>query len=317
MPDACIIAFGMAGFLSRPSVCGFSFGRNLSRLHYPVEASIRSVLPLCDRFVFAVGRGEDDTRARVEAVAREEPKVDIIDTEWPDVRTNGEVLAIEANKAMVAAEATGCTWGFYIQADEVVHESDHAAIVAGMARWADVTEVKALVFRYLHFVLDYVTVDPWMYHKASRIVRLDGSCHIVGDGCGPALRDYSGPVNGGNGYLDKHHLGGHARWAAGGAWSRRARIFHYGWVRKGGDLTSKLQMVENLWRGGRARPEDAGLHDGSSRWAERYPILKRFGGTHPSVMNAITSTSDRYADLPTRWANPRFYREVMRHGFHG
>lgn len=170
------------------TICGFSFGRNLSKLNYPVEAAVTSVLPLCDRFVFAVGQSDDDTRDRVAAIS---PKVEIIDTTWPDVQIDGTVLAIEANKAMAAAEATGCTWGFYIQADEVVHEDDLPTIRAAMDSWAEHTKVKALLFRYLHFMLDYQTIDPWMYHKACRIVRLDGTCTIFGDACGPGLKDYT------------------------------------------------------------------------------------------------------------------------------
>lgn len=49
------------------SVCGFSFGRNLTQLNYPVEAAVRSVLPLCDRFVFAVGHSDDDSPPKPDA----------------------------------------------------------------------------------------------------------------------------------------------------------------------------------------------------------------------------------------------------------
>lgn len=84
-------------------VCGFSFGRNLTKLDYPVEAAVRSILPLCHRFIFAVGKSEDDTRSRVEKI---DLKVEIIDTVWPGVKVNGAVLAIEANKPMAAAQTT-------------------------------------------------------------------------------------------------------------------------------------------------------------------------------------------------------------------
>ena len=191
--------------------------------------------------------------------------IDILDTEWPDVRVDGQVLAIEANKAMEAAERiaaeSGCTWGFYIQADEVIHEDDLPKIEWAMRGWAEHREVKALMFRYLHFVLDYQTIDPWMYHKACRIVRLDGTCKIFGDACGPGFKDPSPAVLKINdGYLDKRHKGTHVQWARfpsvkldppppGSFDKRPARVFHYGWVKTPPQLDDKFAMVDELWLG--------------------------------------------------------------------
>ena len=304
---------------TRPTVCGFSFGRNLSTLDYPVEQSVRSILPLCDRFVFAVGQSDDDSRERVAAIESDTGvKIEIVDTEWPDVRTGGKVLAVEANKAMTAAEATGCDWGFYIQADEVIHEKDIPLIRDAMSRWQNVSQVKALMFQYLHFVMDYQTIDPWMYHKASRVIRLDETCHIVGDGCGPKMRSYSGRVHGGNGYLDKHHLGGHVQWAADATGSARARVFHYGWVKSREELEAKMGMLEKLWWGrldaGQAQAKRA---DKLAHLVDRYPILKKYDGLHPAVMAQRIAGHERFARVSSRWINPRFYAEVLRHGFHG
>ncbi len=298
------------------SVCGFSFGRNLTKLNYPVEAAVGSVLPLCDRFVFAVGASDDDTRKRVAAIS---PKMEIIDTVWPDVQVDGEVLAIEANKAMTAAQDTGCTWGLYIQADEVIHEDDLSLIRAAMDHWQPHPHVKALMFRYLHFVLDYQTIDPWMYHKACRIVRLDESCRIFGDACGPGLRDYTGSIN--DGYLDKRHLGGHVQWACdpSARWrGRQARIFHYGWVKTRQELDDKFQMVEKLWWGTLDHGErERRKSNKFGRFADRYPYLKNFNGQHPTLMQTHTASHAPYLARRNRWLNPRFYAEVIRHGFHG
>jgi hypothetical protein len=297
-------------------VCGFSFGRNLSKLNYPVEAAVNSVLPLCDHFIFAVGRSEDDTRQRVAGIS---PKIQIIDTIWPEVQTDGEVLAIEANKAMAAAQATGCTWGFYIQADEVIHADDYPAIRGAMTHWAQYTQVKALLFRYLHFALDYQSIDPWMYHKACRIVRLDNTCHIVGDGCGPGIKGYNGSIN--NGYLDKNHLRGHVRWArdpAAGWSAREAKIYHYGWVKTRQELETKLQMVESLWWGKFDKNEKEKLRANKyGPFIERYAFLKNYTGPHPKEMQQRIADHPAYSQKRNRWLSPRFYAEVLRHGFHG
>lgn len=286
------------------TLCGYSFGKNLVKLDYPVVEAVRSILPICDRFVFAVGKSADGTR---ELVASIDPKVQIIDTEWPGVKVDGTVLSIEANKALAAAQATGCDWGFYLQADEVVHEDDLPKIKQTADRWAADTRVKALLFRYLHFVLDYRTTDPWMYHKASRINRLDDSCEIVGDACGPALKQFDGPRP----YLDKHHLGKAVEYA-------HARIFHYGWVKTRAQLEEKLRMVEELWWGTLDEQEkNRRKQKKFGDFFDRYKILKTFTGSHPAVMREKIAAHPPYDPKRNRYLNPRFYAEVLRHGFHG
>ncbi len=301
------------------SICGFSFGRNLVQLDYPVVESVRSVLPVCDRFIFAVGESDDQTRQLVSSI---DPKIEIVDTVWPDVQVDGEVLSIEANKALAAAEATGCDWGFYIQADEVVHEEDLPIVSATCELWRGEPQVKALLFKYLHFVLDYRTTDPWMYHKAARLVRLDGSCTIFGDACGPGLKNPPAEVLKINdGYLDKKHLGSYVRWASNpfdDASDRPARIFHYGWVKTREQLEMKFDMVRKLWWGTLDQEQRQQREENKfGRFMQRYPILKNFTGTHPGVMADRIAAHAPYAPRRNRWLNPRFYAEVLRHGFHG
>ena len=150
-----------------------------------------------------------------------------------------------------------------------------------------------------------------MYHKASRIVRLDDSCRIVGDACGPALKNYTGKVGNGDGYLDKNFLGTHVRAAD-------ARIFHYGWVKTRDQLETKFEMVRELWWGTlnedeRRRREDSKF----GRFIARYPLLKNYAGTHPAVMADRIAKHLPYRPRRNRWLTPRFYAEILRHGFHG
>src|SRR5690606_15904877 len=155
--------------------------------------------------------------------------------------------------AQQIARAHHCTWGFYLQADEVVHEDALPPIAAAMQHSAAHAEGKALQVRNPHFALQYQTVEPRMYHNASPLMRLDDSSHIVGDACGPAIRDYSGPSGNRDGYLDKNFLGRHVQWARDPHKKinrgKAARIFHYGWVKTRAQLDEKFQMVEKLWWG--------------------------------------------------------------------
>jgi hypothetical protein len=75
------------------------------------------------------------------------------------------------------------------------------------------------------------------------------------------------------------------RWAADPAGGRPARVFHYGWVRTGRDLEDKLRAVEALWWGTLSEQERVlRRQDKFGRFEERYPILKKYRGTHPAVM---------------------------------
>ena len=46
-------------------VSGFTIARNVVKADYPLKEAVYSVLPLCDEFVIAVGKSEDDTLAYV------------------------------------------------------------------------------------------------------------------------------------------------------------------------------------------------------------------------------------------------------------
>ncbi|WP_432799023.1 hypothetical protein [Poriferisphaera sp. WC338] len=307
-------------------VCGFSFGKNISKLKYPVEEAVRSVLPLCDWFVYAAGESDDDTVERIERLKHADDlpippeRFVIVQTTWPEVQIDGTVLAIEANKALDAAEEVaareGLTWGFYIQGDEVIHEDDLPLIKGGMNHWAAKDRVKGLQFWYHHFVLDYDTVDPWMYHKACRVMRMGSKLQIFGDACGPGMPWYEGKKN--DGYLDKHHMDEYVQWAAAPNERRRARVFHYGWVKSKADLDEKFQMVEKLWWGTLSEEEkERRKNNKFGQFIERYPILKKFTQSHPKLMQKWIENHERFATVPNRWLNPRFYAEVLRHGFHG
>ena len=100
------------------TVAGFTFIRNAIKYDYPIVEAISSILPLCDYVVVAVGHSEDDTLALVKSI--HPTKIRIIETIWDDsLREDGQVLALETNKAFEAVDADA-DWCFYIQGDEVL-----------------------------------------------------------------------------------------------------------------------------------------------------------------------------------------------------
>ncbi|HOL97860.1 MAG TPA: hypothetical protein PLE86_05175, partial [Bacteroidales bacterium] len=96
-------------------VCGFSFIRNAIKYDYPVIEAISSILPVCDKFIVAVGNSEDNTRELIENIDKD--KIIIIDTIWEEsLREGGRVLALETDKAFQSIPED-FDWCFYIQGD--------------------------------------------------------------------------------------------------------------------------------------------------------------------------------------------------------
>ncbi|MBL7866083.1 MAG: glycosyltransferase family 2 protein, partial [Cyclobacteriaceae bacterium] len=136
-------------------VSGFTIIRNAVLLDYPVVEAIRSILPLCDEVVVAVGKSEDNTRELVRSI---DPKIRVIDTVWDDTqREGGRVLALETDKAF-AGIADDADWCFYIQADEILHESYLEVVSRAMKENMHDKQVEGLLFKYRHFYgsFDYV-----------------------------------------------------------------------------------------------------------------------------------------------------------------
>ena len=99
-----------------PKISGFTIVKNAVKLVFPLEASIRSLLTVCDEVVVNVGKSDDDTLGVVRGI--NDPRIKIIETVWATDKQN-YVLGDETLRAM---RACAHPWGIYIQADEVLHE---------------------------------------------------------------------------------------------------------------------------------------------------------------------------------------------------
>ncbi len=278
-------------------ISGFSFGRNLIELDYPVVESITSVLPLVDEFVFAAGDSRDETTELVKSIGS--PKIKVIHTTWDDsMRKDGLIFSHQANLAF--QECTG-DWAIFVNADEVIHEKDYEAIRDSLKKNDEKREILALIFRYYHFDGDYWSTNPWRYHREIRAVRRDGRAEPCGDMSGfrcSADKVYikSGPAD---------------RWADSGAY-----IYHYGWVRKNpGIMLERNRRLESYYH---SDSDILEKYAGKEEFDyEYYGALKEFRGTHPEVMKTRIAGARRLRKRRNRWLNPRFYKEVFTHGFKG
>ncbi len=153
-------------------VSGFTFLRNGQKLGYPFVASIRSILPIVDEFVIALGPCDDDTEKMLREIG--DPKIRIIPTQWneriqPDYSVKGFVYGQQ--KSIALFNCTG-DWAFYLEADEVVHEDDLPKIRAAMEKYLNDERVEALAFDYLHFYGNKNTI-AW----SPRLVSQRGAHH--------------------------------------------------------------------------------------------------------------------------------------------
>jgi len=235
-------------------VSAFTFIRNGEMLGYPFIESIQSALPIVDEFVIAVGRSEDQTLARIEAI--DSDKIRIIKTEWNEVmQDRGFVYAQQ--KMIAQFNCTG-DWAFYLEGDELLHEKDLETIHNSMARHLDNPEVEALYFDYYHFYGKPDQIGIAGYKRAPRIIR-------------NSIRNYS-PDGLFFVVMDQNKKGRYPKAAHAGC-----HIYHYGHVRKADRNNAKIKQVSRYW--GDENP-DAFSTYGNIDLGE----LRPFTGTHPAIV---------------------------------
>lgn len=241
-------------------VCGFTIIRNAVKLDYPVVEAIRSILPVCDEVVVAVGQSDDSTLDLIRSIDKQ--KIRIIETVWDDTkREGGRVLALETDKAF-SAIPQNADWCFYIQADEVLPEQYLDAVRDAMLRHLEDRRVEGLLFNYRHFYgsYDYVGTSWKWYRREIRIVRNDKTIF--------SYRDAQGFRKKPNQKLRVKLV--------------NAEIYHYGWVREPKAMRRKQLAFSHLYH------DDQWLEANVPKEEDfdytQIDSLARFTGVHPKVM---------------------------------
>lgn len=238
-------------------VSGFTFLRNGEKLGYPYLEALRSILPVVDELVVALGPCDDDTEAQLLALGTD--KLRIVHTIWDDsLREGGRTYALETDKAMDACNPKA-DWLFYIQGDEVIHEQYLPAIRHAMQQHLADKGVEGLLFNYLHFYGDYkhIAISRFWYHKEVRIIRQ-----------GIGIRSYKDAQG-----FRRH---GEKLWVKPIA----ATVYHYGWVKEPEVMHRKNLVMQRYWH------DDETVERMRQQVFEyeHQPGLQPFKGTHPEVM---------------------------------
>jgi hypothetical protein len=237
-------------------VSGFTFLRNGQKLGYPFLASIRSLLPIVDEFVIALGPCDDDTEAMLRGIG--DPKIRIIPTQWNEnLRSDYSVkgFVYGQQKSIALFNCTG-DWAFYLEADEVLHEADLPKIRAAMEKHLNDERVEALAFDYLHFYGNKNTIawSPGWYRSEVRILR-----NTI-----PAWSSEALFFN----VVVSHKKSRYPRAAHTGA-----TIHHYGWIRSEAQMNLKSESVLKFWNNRTLTAVNYSRVDSA--------VLRGFSGSHP------------------------------------
>jgi len=153
-----------------------------------------------------------------------------------------------------------CTgdWAFYIEGDEIYHESDLEQITKTMEMYLNDPNVEALVFDFHHFYgnANSLLNSPGWYRSEARIIK-------------NSIRSYA-PDGLFWLVLDSNKRGRYPR-----AKKTGVTCYHYGWVRSEDQMNLKSSKVQKYW-GGEPVIIDYSRMDQS--------IIQRFTGTHPEII---------------------------------
>lgn len=259
-------------------ISGFTIIKNAVVNDYPVTEAIRSILPVVDEMVVLVGDSTDGTRELIEAIG--DNKIKIFDSQWdPSLRQGGRVLAVETDKAFNLIDPDS-DWAFYIQADEIIHEKYHAAIVEACRHYRNDKRIEGLLFRYLHFygTYNYVGDSRKWYDHEVRIIRNNKNIKAYRDAQGFRIGERKLRVK-----------------------SIDAYVYHYGWVKSPAFMKKKLDNFHKLWHDDatmQAFIQSSDIFDFTE-----FDSIARFTGTHPRVMEERISKVNWNLELDTSVKN--------------
>lgn len=234
-------------------ISGFTFLRNAVINGYPFVESIKSLLPIVDEYVVAIGLGEDETLARVRAIG--DPKIRIVETVWNEnMQDRGFVYG---QQKMIAHYNCAGDWAFYLEGDEVLHEKDLPNIVHALEKNLKNDRVEAFYFDFLHFYGSPSQIGIAGYRKAPRVIR-NTIRSIAPDGLFFVV-------------LDQNKKGRYPRAVYG-----HAQVYHYGHCRSVNKMREKIRQVGRYWGASHTEFKDYGNIDTGE--------LRPFSGEHPAIM---------------------------------
>jgi hypothetical protein len=284
-------------------ISGFTFLRNGIKYQLPFREAILSILPICDEFVVALGRGDDNDTTEAAIRALNSTKIKIIHTTWnTDKYTKNTEYARQTDIAK--AHCTG-DWLFYIQGDEAVHEDDLVEIKSACKHYLNNQKVEGFIFNYLHFWGDYshVHLSHAWYRREIRIIRNSEQIHSWKDA--QSFRFFQEFDFSPNDYMRSENS------RKLNVVALKARVFHYGYVRHPLLMSSKKRDAYDTYHG---QADAAALLKNDPNVFDYGPLnrISVFNDSHPQVMGSFISKHD-WKEYLQYSGNRRKNRPIHKH----
>lgn len=249
-------------------ITGVMILRNAMLNNYPAVESIKSILPLVDKMIVSLDKGEDDTEDNIRRI--DSSKIKIIYSNWDlSIRKGGEILAVETNKALDAV-SENTDWIFYLQADEIIHEKYLPVIKKACEYYLKDKSIDGLLFNYLHFygTYDYVGDSRKWYNVETRIIRNDKTIRSYKDAQG--FRRMNKKIS---------------------VAAIPAYVFHYGWVKSPKNMKLKQKNVVKFWVDNEQELQQHLAGDELFDF-QQFDSLRKFTDSHPAVMQERVATKN-------------------------
>lgn len=230
-------------------------------LGYPIAESIQSISPFCDEIIINVGfddkemTQDDGTYVYLKSLFPNEKKYKFTKSYWdPALTSKGLVLAEQTNIALSKCQGKYCQ---YIQADEIIAESDIKAILASIEKMEQNDQIQGLVFNYTHFFgnVNIIKKTRNVYRQEVRLIRNHIGVKSWSDAQGFRLKN------------DQKLT----------CIKTDAVVYHYGWARKEMVMSRKVKEMDKLYHGSEFEKKNDFVY-------KRVWGLKKFTGNHPVVM---------------------------------
>jgi glycosyltransferase involved in cell wall biosynthesis len=208
------------------TIGGSLFIRNAIQFDYCVEASIRSLLPLCDQIVVLDCQSTDGTQRILRELAKQSPKIRLIENVKWECAENYDRLRVLANLAISFLKTD---WHFMIQADEVLHEKSIPILKAMAELPCDDTWAVAMRRPHVFGNMDHYIrhdLEPSRKPASDYVIRFGRRHH-------QAVGDAESIVAPNVHWLHKDQI----------------VLFHYGYVRKNSVNLTKVMDMQSWFHG--------------------------------------------------------------------
>ncbi len=252
---------------SATKISVYTIVKNAVKFDYPIIEAIRSILPIADEVVVNLGDSDDGTQGLLHKAFDGTDKVKFFNSVW-EGRDKGTLFL--RNQSNITKDRCKNEICLYLQADEVYNEEDYDEILATAKLLSERQDLVGVTFKWLHFDGIPTYVNKNSYPVEVRLIKKN-ALESIGDAQSMGLIDA--------GLLNVMALPTRL-------WNSKARVYHYGWLRKPEKMLAKLQSFDGFYHNDQEMilmhgKDNEKFPDGRYDYGKKIP---NFFENHPYVM---------------------------------